>query len=257
IVVISNGINPALFPPAHLHMSGKIIDTSHPSALFVGRIAYEKNLLALVDIFEKVLTDVPEGRLYIIGGGPQTVQLKRYVEKKGLQENIRLVGEIPHAELVKSGAYQTADVFVSASKTENQPVTVLEAQCNGLPCVGMDAKGIPDMIANDRNGFVVPKDDIEAFAGRIVQLFRDKELRARMKKESLAYAHQHRLDSVIDEWEKAYGHVVQNYKPKKRFERLRAAPARAKERLHRARKSARAMLDARSARRKARRVGKR
>src|SRR5687767_2101897 len=91
--------------------------------------------------------------------GPADAKLVKIVEEYGLQEKIRFTGEIPYqkvAELVRA-----ASVFVSFSNYENQPCSILEALCCGLPVIATNTGGIPEII-NSGNGILVePKNEIQ------------------------------------------------------------------------------------------------
>ena len=72
------------------------------------------------------------------------------------------------------------DVFVLTSHTEGLPNALMEAMAAGLPCVVTDAGGCREVVADEETGFVVPIDDEERLAERILLLLRDEELRGRM-----------------------------------------------------------------------------
>ena len=108
-----------------------------------------------------------------------------------------MLGNIEHSELVRSGLFGIADVFVTASETENQPMAILEAQANGIPCVGLSEKGIPDLIKDGINGFVVPNHDPAAFSRAVMRILADDGLRSSLRAGALREIKKHSLGEVI------------------------------------------------------------
>lgn len=213
-VAISNGIDPTLFENGNTEaMRKKYAKNGGPLAIYVGRIAHEKNLNLLVDAFKKVVQKVPNARLILVGDGPQSKALQKHILKNDLADSVKMLGVIPHDELVKSGLYKACDLFMTASKTETQQLTILEAMVNGLACIGVNAKGVPDMIKNDQNGFCVEPDNVEQIADATIKIFSDKKMMEKLKKGSLELAKEHFIENVISKWEKTYFEVKESFKP--------------------------------------------
>lgn len=208
IRVISNGINFKMFDNSKVAQIKKKYGRNSKLILFVGRIAYEKNIFFLIDSFEKVTKKVRNAKLLIVGSGPQISELKKIVISKNLLGKVFLLGEINHEKLVKSSIFKACDIFATASITENQPMTVLEAQANGLPCVGLNKMGMKDLIKNNYNGYLVKPEDKEEFSNKIIELLSNKKLLKKMKKNTLEMIKQHNLQEVINQWEQAYLHVI-------------------------------------------------
>ena len=211
IKVISNGIDPDVFDNSKSKQIRQKYNPDGPLCLFVGRIAHEKNLLFLVDAFAKVLQKVPSAKLLIVGGGPQEKEVANQIKKLKLQDRIIMTGQINHDQLIKSGIYGACDLFVTASKTENQSVTVLEAQINGLPCVGLKAMGMPDLIKNQVTGLIVEPDKLELLSKAIIKLLSDKNLYSKIKISMQDFIKKHLFSAVLNEWEKTYQKVIEQY----------------------------------------------
>jgi len=95
-----------------------------------------------------------------------------------------------------------AKVFATASTSENQPMTILEAMIFGLPIVGVNAKGIPEMI--EGNGFVCPPEDPEAMAACLLTLLTDEELRLRMSGVSKQLAEMYSIENTTEQMIRLY-----------------------------------------------------
>ncbi len=200
--VISNGIDLKKFPEVDCQeirdrYPGKIV-------LSVGRLAREKNLLFLLDVWPHLQE---EAHLVIIGGGPMEVQLRKYAEEKGL-ENTHFLGMIPHEDLILSGYHRAADVFVMTSMVETQGLALMEAQAAGLVSVGIDAGGTKDLIVDGENGFLIEPNDEEGFVGAVRKLLEDGVLRNRMRDATLREIEKHDLRNVAREWEEVYEELL-------------------------------------------------
>ena len=75
---------------------------------------------------------------------------------------------VEHEEINRH--YSAADIYLNASKIDNQPLSILEAFACGLPVVTTDAGGIPDIVTDEKTGFLVPVGDYEALAAHALKL---------------------------------------------------------------------------------------
>lgn len=217
IKVISNGIDLKMFNNSNWKKVRSSYGKDARLALFVGRIAHEKNIFFLIDCFKKVVKKVPKAKLIIVGGGPQMHDLRQRIRSNRLEDNVVLLGEIKHHELLKSSIFKACDIFVTASVTENQPMTVLEAQANGLPCIGLDGGGMKDLIKDGHNGYLLSPSDSEGFSDRMIQILSDTKTRDKMSRNTLDGVKEHSLPMVIKEWEKTYAQAIKD--KHKRFRR--------------------------------------
>lgn len=103
----------------------------------VGQLRPEKNHLFLIDVFAELLKLQPESRLVLVGKGPQMEPCVAKAEQLGIREKILFLGA--RADIAR--LMQAMDVFVLPSTTEGLPVTMVEAQAAGLPCMISD--GVP------------------------------------------------------------------------------------------------------------------
>jgi glycosyltransferase involved in cell wall biosynthesis len=87
-------------------------------------------------------------------------------------------------------------------------MTILEAQANGIPCVGLSEKGIPDLIKDGVNGLVVPNHDNEAFSRAIIKILASDDLQNLFRVGALREIKKHELSEVIVAWEKTYSKLA-------------------------------------------------
>ena len=120
----------------------------------------------------------------LAGGGPLRRGLERRVAELGLGDRVRFHGPLPRPEV--GGLLATADVAVLAShptrsgKREGIPVALMEAMMSGLPVVASRVSGIPELVEDERTGFLVPPGDPRLLADRLERLAEAPELARRL-----------------------------------------------------------------------------
>ncbi|MHC9533065.1 glycosyltransferase family 4 protein [Dellaglioa sp. BT-FLS60] len=107
------------------------IAEDRPVMLALSRLAFEKNTKEIIDGMPAIIEKIPNVLLLIVGDGPARETLEAQVVTLNLQENIRFTGEVDNDEVCHF--YQLADLFVSASVTESQGLTFIEALAAGTP----------------------------------------------------------------------------------------------------------------------------
>ncbi|GIV15040.1 MAG: 1,2-diacylglycerol 3-glucosyltransferase [Armatimonadota bacterium] len=153
-----------------------------PILVYVGRLAREKNLNLLLEMFVLVRRDVPNVLLWLVGSGNAEEALQKQVQRMGLSTAVRLQGRVPHEHI--SAVYAAADLFVFPSVTETQGLVLWEAQAHGLPCVVVNEGGAPESVRDGVDGLLVP-DEAKAFAQAVVRLLKDDALRQQMSRNAL------------------------------------------------------------------------
>lgn len=205
--VVPLGVDTGIFDSSKSAGIRKALNRKGKLVLSVGRIAYEKNMPHLLECFALALRKVPTAKLLIVGDGPQLADVKAHAKALKISGKVVFTGGIPHDKLVKSGIFGACDVFVTASTTETGPLTVLEAQANGLVCVGVKGKGM-NLIKNNINGYVLGPNDREGFANAIAKLLSDEKLYRRMKKATMKSIVSYDAGNIAAEWEKIYRSVL-------------------------------------------------
>jgi glycosyltransferase involved in cell wall biosynthesis len=155
--------------------------------VYCGRLAVEKNLHQLIAFVEPFLRRHSHAALEIIGDGPAATSLWNMARERRLLDQIRFLGWLQGDALVQRIA--SADIFVCASLTENQPVSLLESLASGVPVVALAAGGIPEIITDGEDGFLIePAHAASLFAERLEQLTGDPALLLKMSRQATATA---------------------------------------------------------------------
>ncbi len=162
------------------------IDDGRPVALYVGRVAHEKNIGFLLEVVANARRAIPELLLLITGEGPAVESLRARVAALGLEPNVAFLGYLDRQTTLRD-CYAAADTFVFASRTETQGLVLLEAMAVGLPVVALAAMGTRDILGAGR-GCLTPPDAPEAFAEALCALLTDRPRREALAREAKAYA---------------------------------------------------------------------
>jgi glycosyltransferase involved in cell wall biosynthesis len=142
-----------------------------PMVLWVGKISERKNVLGLLQSFEGVVKHVPTAVLLIIGRTEENdylSRIKREIVARGLSGNVRLAGQIEHAEILN--AYADASVIAMTSIEETAPMCIAQAMAAGKPVVSTRVGGTPSMIEEGISGYLVDTGDMNSMSMRLVEL---------------------------------------------------------------------------------------
>lgn len=118
---------------------------------FLGRIAKEKSIDVLIDAMKEIVKTNTNVLCLIVGGGPQLDELKELVKNDHISKYIIFTGPKPSNEV--PSYYHLSNVFVSASVTETQGLTYIEAMASGIPAVARYDQNLEDVIKNGVNGY--------------------------------------------------------------------------------------------------------
>ncbi|KOP28180.1 group 1 glycosyl transferase [Hapalosiphon sp. MRB220] len=173
------GIDCQKFNPANLSYN-PIPNDNRPTLLFVGRIAPEKSVIQLLDIYPIVAAKIPDVHLVIVGSGPQQEEIRQRAAKFG--KGVTVWGESHGTELL--GWYARADVFVNPSVTENFCTSTNEALASGTPVVAVKAPSTSEQVLPGRNGFLAQPNSPWDFANKVIRILENPELREKMSQQA-------------------------------------------------------------------------
>ena len=183
------------------------IAEQRPALLFVGRVAFEKNLEFLLRATDIARREVPDLLLVIAGEGPAEKGLQRLTEDLHLEQNVKFIGYLDRHKALLD-CYSAADAFVFASRTETQGLVLLEAMALGLPVVSTAVMGTRDILAPESGALVAP-DDEQGFAQAMVRILSDHKLRQRLAAEAPQYARQWASDTMAEKLLTLYTSLAQ------------------------------------------------
>src|SRR5439155_10132388 len=143
---------------------------------WVGRMTAVKNTDRVVRALQTLVDLGVDARVLLVGDGPDRDHLERYAHELGVIKRCLFLG---YQEDV-ARFYDAIDVLVLPSINEGTPVSVIEALAARRPAVATRVGGVPDVVRDGVDGYLVAPGDTEGLAERLTALARDPALRARM-----------------------------------------------------------------------------
>jgi glycosyltransferase involved in cell wall biosynthesis len=171
--VVPEGVDPEFWRPADTAPSG------HPVVVSVARQYPRKNTRTLLEAVPAVLERVPNLECRIVGGGPELPRLRQLVRRLRVERHVKLLGALPRAEDVRE-EYRRASVFCLLSLQEGFGIAFLEAMATGLPIVGADFGGVPEVVPHGEVGLLVDGRSAPAVSAALVRLLEDEPQRKRL-----------------------------------------------------------------------------
>lgn len=120
--------------------------------LFVGRLGDEKSVNVLIEAQASLIRTNPKCKLVIVGDGPDREKFEKLIAKLRLKNNVIMTGRVPWEEVPKY--YMLANLFATASKTETQGLTVIEAMAASVPVMAVDDEAFRMVVVDDLNGYL-------------------------------------------------------------------------------------------------------
>ncbi len=171
---------------------------------FFGRLSLEKGIINLIKAFSMQ----PYGKLIIAGDGPEKENIIRFVKDNDLEERVELLGFI-NSDGIKKYISNCSFIVVPSICYDNCPYSVLETLAMGKPVIGSKIGGIPELIENDKNGYLFDYDNINELSEIIKKLFSDDKLRIRFGKESRRLAEEkYSIDKYYDKLINIYNNLI-------------------------------------------------
>ena len=165
------------------------LPAASPLLLYVGRVAFEKNIDFLLRMFVRLRARRPDALFVIAGEGPALPHLTRIARELGIQSQVRFIGYLDRGTELPD-CYAAGDAFVFASRTETQGLVLLEAMAQGTPVVSIAELGTRSILTADSGAFVVPEEE-EAFAAAVFEalaLAPDAPRRAQLRAHAESWA---------------------------------------------------------------------
>ncbi|WP_382397559.1 glycosyltransferase family 4 protein [Lentibacillus salinarum] len=170
--VIHNGI------PDVPHIKRSKPEKHPPKLMMVARFAFPKDHLLLLKALERL--QALEWELDFVGDGPMRKEVETYSSHYTFSDRIRFLGDRGD---VADLAVQS-QVCILTTKLEGLPLSIIEGMRSGIPVIATDVGGVSEMVEDNVNGYLVPKDDIDILADRLKMLILNPNLREQMGRRS-------------------------------------------------------------------------
>ncbi len=161
------------------------IDNNRPMLLYVGRVAYEKNIPFLFRMTRLLAERYPGVLLVVAGEGPAERSLHQLATTLKIEDNVQFIGYLDRNTALND-CYKSADVFVFSSKSETQGLVLLEAMAQGTPVVGIAELGTASILIEGQGALIAP-DNEEIFADKVARLIENRHERDQLGQRAREY----------------------------------------------------------------------
>ncbi|MBL3529314.1 MAG: glycosyltransferase family 4 protein [gamma proteobacterium endosymbiont of Lamellibrachia anaximandri] len=192
IYIMSGGIDGASYYPGE--------EEKRTDLIFVGRISNIKRVDILLQIVAKLKPEHPAIKALIVGDGPDREEMEQMAASLGISENIDFVGW----QTEVGDWYRQARVFILTSDSEGLSQSMIQAMMTGLPAVVSDVGDLSELVENDRNGFLIQNQDIDAYASAISGLLDDPDKLAAFGTAAKVVADQCEVGEVAKKWNRVF-----------------------------------------------------
>jgi glycosyltransferase involved in cell wall biosynthesis len=209
VIVISNAPENALINATD--PDRVLIDRKGNTIIFVGSIGRRKGIFDILEAIPFVIEDHECARFLFLGEEEIAGEKQKILQICGdprIQEHVCFLGWVTGEK--KRACYQEADIFILPSYAENLPFALLEAMAVGLPVVTTPVGGIPEIIQDGENGFLIEPGSKTQLKERILQLLKDPQLRQRLGKNAQKTIIESFAPGKIDEqWAALYSRMCE------------------------------------------------
>ncbi|SFA98752.1 MULTISPECIES: N-acetyl-alpha-D-glucosaminyl L-malate synthase BshA [unclassified Bacillus (in: firmicutes)] len=159
-----------------------------------------KRVQDVVKTFAKISAQMP-AKLLLVGDGPEISLVCKLVSELGLNEKVIFLGKQDNVEEL----YSISDLMLLLSEKESFGLVALEAMSCGVPCIGTNVGGIPEVITNGENGFICELGDIQSMFDKGITLLSDNILHESFSQNAIQTVRdKFRADLIVEQYEKIY-----------------------------------------------------
>lgn len=182
--------------------------------LSVGRLVQRKGFDWFIDeVFRQILNSRKDVLYLIAGEGRLRGKLQKSIEKKGIRENVFLLGEVDHGTLKL--LYNVSDLLIMPNipvkkDMEGFGLVALEASSAALPVIASRLEGIKGAVKEGRNGFLVEPYDVQGFVKIIIALLKDDKARERIRRDARKYTlENYSWQKVARDYQREFARIVE------------------------------------------------
>lgn len=204
-IVVPNGIELGIFDSAPTKEEARErlqLEREASVIICIGNLRAVKGTAYLIRAINLIQQKESSIRLLIVGKGEEEVKLRALAEKTGVKERVIFMGSIPHHAVPQYLA--ASDVFVLPSLSEGFPLVSLEAMAAALPIVATKVGGIPSVVKEGVNGFLVNPRDAAQIAEKVLFILNDQKLRHCFSENNRNKAKQYTWGMVATKLETVY-----------------------------------------------------
>ncbi|MFB1049330.1 N-acetyl-alpha-D-glucosaminyl L-malate synthase BshA [Paraliobacillus sp. JSM ZJ581] len=179
----------------------------HPNEKVIIHISNFRKVKRIQDViyaFQIINSQVPS-KLLLIGDGPEYSEMYQLVKKLGLEDSILFLGKQNNiADLLS-----ISDLKLLLSEKESFGLVMIEAMACGVPCIGTNVGGIPEVIEDGKNGYIIEIGEIETLANKAISLLTNDEKWNSFSKYAVTYVQQHfSAEEIVKQYETIYQELL-------------------------------------------------
>lgn len=175
IEVIPNFVDPARFRRNRSAFSHVFGPSTDKLMCHVSNFRPVKRVMDVLHVFERVTRVVPS-RLVMIGDGPDRSQAEAFCRDRRLRDRVFFLGNVPNLEEVVGAS----DLFLLPSVSESFGMAALEAMASEVPVIATRSGGLPEVVTDGENGYLLPVGDVDGMSARAIEILSDEELQRQM-----------------------------------------------------------------------------
>lgn len=202
LIILPNGVNIEDFRPHPRNYNSKM----KKNLIFVGTLRPIKGVRYLIEAFKIISNKRHDVQLNIVGDGEERDILERLTVSYGLAESVNFIGGVSSNKIPEYLA--DADIFVLPSLSEGMPLVILEAMASGLPIIATGVGGLPDILQNGDNGFLVQPRSPGLIAEKILYLLENENVMREIAENNVTKVQQFSWRSVVERLERHYSHIL-------------------------------------------------
>jgi len=201
IQVIPNFVDPEVYDRSRYDRTiATELDGGRKVLMHVSNFRAVKRVQDVVAVFARVNEEIPSV-LVMVGDGPDRVRAEREARDLGVERSVHFLGKLESVAPLLAGA----DLFLLPSATESFGLSALEALASGVPVIGSNTGGLPEVVRPGETGALCPVGDVEAMAEAAKAILRDEARWRAMSEASAADARERfALDEVVARYERFY-----------------------------------------------------
>lgn len=169
---------------------------------YVGRITPIKGIKYLICALKYVKKNIKNINLSIVGDGEEKPYIQKLIHQFDLSDNVQFLGNLEHEKVFQIMA--SSCLLVLPSLSEGLPNVLLEAMASGTPVIATNVGGMPEVIINKRNGFIIQSKEPKKIAEKIVLICKNPDYRKEISKNNLKDVKNYSISHVSDELIKIY-----------------------------------------------------
>ena len=179
----------------------------------VGRLAKEKNFELTIKAMKKIIKQAPNIKLLIVGDGPYKEELQKITKEEKLSNNVIFVGKVAWDDMPYY--YGLGDIYTSASLSETQGLTVIEAMAGGLTPVCIKDQAFSSMITNTLDGYIYKNED--EYQTIVLKLSKNRKLLDITSKKGIEKADEYSANTYAKKVLKVYNKAIKEKKEDNRY----------------------------------------